>query len=103
MIKSFKLFESEINEIDPYGEENWEGIEGLTPDTPINIGDTIYWSDGIELCTITRIEKDDEDDWIWGITSPESIQKGFVKETGNKELPYGRRNLTHSKLKIKHV
>jgi len=96
------LFE-QFNELDPYGEEDWDGIEELTPNTPINIGDIIYWDDDVELCTVKKIEdKEDGDDWIWATISQESIDKGFAKES-LKDSPFGRRSLTNSRLKIKHA
>lgn len=97
------MFESELNELDPYNEENWDGIEEITPATQIKIGDIIYWDDDIELCIVTKIEKrNDGDYWIYGIISQESIDRGYAYPPAI-ELPFGKKSLINNRLKIKQV
>jgi rubredoxin len=51
MIKKFKIFEQDLSEIDPYGEERWEGE--LEPDPEIKFDfDEIVWEQLPSECRI---------------------------------------------------
>jgi hypothetical protein len=98
MLKTYKLFESEL---DPYDEENWDNIEELKYNTLINAGDIIYWIDDYELGTVVKIDEYDNDT-LWIKISQVSFDKGWAKKNGNNQ-PFSKRNLVNCGMKIKQI
>lgn len=99
-LSEMKTYEQFVQDLDPYGEEEWSDLETIDRNTEIKKGDTIYWKDGHELAIVDKVLDDStfDDFIIYGTIFQSNIDNGWAI---SKELVIGKRDLIKSEMKIK--